>query len=208
MIARTIPATVRGMIAAILLVLVAILYRVILGVAGMHEMQWLHNFSPLAAIALCGAIYFPRRIAIAAPLLALFVSDLILNAHYLSTPHVQSLISVKMLPEYIALGFSAMLGWKLRANPRLGLMLGASLLGSVAFYVITNSGDWLAEPGYAKTAAGWVQALTTGLPGYPSTLSFFRNTVASDLVFTLLFVGCMAARRTEMATAKLHPAAV
>ena len=181
------------MIAPVLLVLTAILYRVIIGVAGMHEMHLLHNFSPMAAIALCGAIYFPRRIAILAPLAAFLVSDLVLNACYLaSTPHVTSLLSVKMIPEYVALGLTAALGWKLRANPKPGFILGASLLGSIAFYVITNTGDWLAEPLYAKTAAGWVQALTTGLPGYPPTLSFFRNTAASDLLFTAIFIACMA----------------
>jgi len=179
------------MIVAVLLVLVAILYRVVIGVAGMNEMQWLHNFSPFAAIALCGAIYFPRRIAVVGPLAAFFVSDLILNAYYLKTPHVDSLASVKMIPEYLALGLSAGMGLWLRKNPRLGPMLGASVVGSIAFYLITNSGDWLVEPRYAKTAAGWLQALTTGLPGYPSTLVFFRNTVASDLLFTLLFAACM-----------------
>ena len=180
------------MIAAVLLVLIAIVYRVVIGVAGMTHMEWLHNFSPVAAIALCGAIYFPRKIAILAPLAAFFVSDLILNACYLATPHVTSIVSVRMIPEYLALGLSAALGWKLRANPKAGLILGASVLGSIAFYVITNTGDWLVEPLYAKTLAGWMQALTTGLPGYPPTFTFFRNTFASDLLFTAIFVACMA----------------
>ncbi len=195
------------MIAPIVLVLIAIVYRVVIGVAGMTHMEWLHNFSPFAAIALCGAIYFPRRIAILAPLAAFFVSDLILNAYYLATPHVTSIVSVRMIPEYLALGLAAAIGWKLRANPKAGLILGASVLGSIAFYVITNTGDWLVEPLYAKTLAGWVQALTTGIPGYPPTITFFRNTVASDLLFTAMFVACMAwkprpqtAPRAEFAT--------
>jgi hypothetical protein len=178
--------------AAVFLVLIVIAYRVIIGVAGMMQMEWLHNFSPVAAIALCGAIYFPRKIAVLAPLAAFFVSDLILNACYLATPHVTSIISVRMIPEYLALGLSAALGWKLRANPKAGLILGASVLGSIAFYVITNTGDWLLEPLYAKTLAGWVQALTTGLPGYPPTITFFRNSAASDLIFTATFIACMA----------------
>ena len=180
------------MIAPILLVLIAIAYRIVIGVAGMTHMEWLHNFSPMAAIAMCGAIYFPRKIAILAPLAAFFVSDLILNAYYLATPHVTSIVSVRMIPEYLALGLSAALGWKLRANPKAAMILGASVLGSIAFYVITNTGDWLTEPLYAKTLAGWTQALTTGLPGYPPTFTFFRNTFASDLLFTALFVACMA----------------
>ena len=180
------------MIAPILLVLIAIVYRVVIGVTGMTHMEWLHNFSPVAAIALCGAIYFPRKIAILAPLAGFFVSDLILNAYYLATPHVTSIVSARMIPEYLALGLSAALGWKLRTNPKAGLVFGASLLGSIAFYIITNTGDWIVDPAYAKNAAGWVQALTTGLPGYPPTLMFFRNTVASDLLFTAMFVVCMA----------------
>ena len=180
------------MIAPILLVLLAIVYRIVIGVAGMTQMDWLHNFSPMAAIALCGAIYFPRKIAILAPLAAFFVSDLVLNAYYLKTPHVDSLVSTRMIPEYLALGLTAALGWKLRARPKATLILGASVLGSIAFYVITNTGDWLTEPLYAKTPAGWVQALTTGLPGYPPTITFFRNTAASDLLFTAIFVACMA----------------
>ena len=181
------------MIAAVLLVTIAIVYRIVIGVAGMTHMEWLHNFSPMAAIALCGAIFFPRRIAILAPLAAFLVSDLVLNAFYMaSTPHVTSLLSARMIPEYLALGLSAFLGWKLRANPKASLILGASIVGSIAFYVITNTGDWLTEPLYAKTLAGWAQALTTGLLGYPPTFTFFRNTFASDLIFTAIFVACMA----------------
>jgi hypothetical protein len=44
---------------------------------------------------------------------------------------------------------------------------------------------------YAKTFAGWIQAITTGLPGYPPTWEFFRNTLLSGGLFTGLFVGAM-----------------
>jgi hypothetical protein len=192
------------MIAAIFLVAVAILYRVVLGIAGMHDMQWLHNFSPLAAIALCGAIYFPRRAAVAGPLVALLVSDVALNASY-GVP----LLGWRMLPEYLALGISITMGLALRARPRALPIVGASLAGSIAFYLITNSADWLADPAYAKNAAGWLQALTTGVPGYPPTWVFFRNSLASDLIFTVLFLACMAwrpARRTALeSSAASHP---
>ena len=59
--------------------------------------------------------------------------------------------------------------------------------------MLTNTSSWLTGPGYAHTFAGWLQALTTGLPGYPPTWMFFRSTLLSDLLFTTLFVLCMAA---------------
>lgn len=174
------------MFAAAALVLFTIIYRVVLGIAGSTHLDWLHNFSPLAAIALCGAVYFPRRVAVAGPLLALLISDVILNAHY----HAP-LLTWDILPRYLALAAIAGFGWLLRSNPRAILVLGSSLTASVVFFIVTNTGSWLAEPGYAKTAAGWTQAMTAGLPGFPSTLVFFRNTVLSDLLFTGLFLACI-----------------
>jgi hypothetical protein len=47
--------------------------------------------------------------------------------------------------------------------------------------------------GYAKNFAGLVQSLTVGLPQFSATPSwmFFRNSLLSDLLFTLLFVVCI-----------------
>lgn len=151
------------------------------------QSTWLQNFSPLAAICLCGAIYFSRKVAILLPLSIIFVSDLILNAHY----H-RSLLCAEMLSRYIALGLVICLGWAVRKQGRLWLVIPASILGSVSFYAITNAASWISDPGYQKTLAGLMQALTTGLPGYASTWTFFRSTFVSDMLFTGLFVLCMA----------------
>jgi hypothetical protein len=58
------------------------------------------------------------------------------------------------------------------------------------FYLVTNTASWLILP-YAKTWAGWIEALTTGLPGHAQTWEFFRNTLSSSGLFTGLFVGAM-----------------
>ena len=86
------------MLPAAILMLAVIAYRVGFGIVGSSHLDWLHNFSPLAAVALCGAAFFPKRWAVAAPLAALLVSDLILNAHYHIAP-----LSWIMLPQYLAL---------------------------------------------------------------------------------------------------------
>jgi hypothetical protein len=65
------------------------------------------------------------------------------------------------------------------------------VLGALLFYLITNTVAWLQNPEYSKTLLGWIQALTTGLPGYPPTWTFFRNTLLSGGLFTGLFVGAM-----------------
>ena len=49
----------------------------------------------------------------------------------------------------------------------------------------------LGDVAYLPNAAGWWQAMTVGLPGFPPTLVFFRNSLVSDLLFTGLFAGAM-----------------
>jgi hypothetical protein len=67
-----------------------------------------------------------------------------------------------------------------------------TIFGSCLFFLFTNTQSWLEMRGYTKTLQGWWQAMTVGLPGYPPTLLFFRNTVLSDLFFTALFLGTQA----------------
>jgi hypothetical protein len=84
-------------------------------------------------------------------------------------------------------------------------LLPASVLGSTIFYLVVNTFSWLSDPGYAKDFAGLIQAQTVGLPQYGSTPTwmFFRNTILSDLFFTLLFVASMNfGRKTSRARAE------
>ncbi|MGC3992393.1 MAG: hypothetical protein QM796_22370 [Chthoniobacteraceae bacterium] len=173
------------MIAGIILTLVCIGYRVAMAYGG-HG-QWWFDFAPISAIALCGSVYLPKRLAFILPLGALFLSDLILNAHYGA-----SLISGEMAFRYLALAIVGVGGYALRNTIRNPMLLGGAALASLWFYLVTNTGSWLGEPVYAKTFAGWVQAQTTGVPGYPATYLFLRNSLLSDLLFTGLFLACMS----------------
>jgi len=189
------------MFAALFLLVVVICYRIASGFLGSGDFHWLHNFAPVAAVALCGAAYLPRRLAAILPLAMLFVSDLVLNVFHYHQP----LFTFDILPRYVALGVISLLGFALRGRSNLGRLLLASVAGSVIFFVVSNTGSWLSDPGYAKTAAGWFQAMTTGLPGYPSTWWFYRYTLLSDLFFTALFAACMAvpAKRESSRSAEL-----
>ena len=173
--------------AAFLLLFVVVIFRVVSGFAGSADFAWMHNVAPLAAVALCGAAFLPRRIAFPLPLLMLFLSDAALNLFHYHQP----LLTVEILPRYLALALIAALGYTLRGHARVGTLLAASIAGSLIFYVISNTGSWLYEPGYAKTFAGWLQALTIGQPGFPPTWWFLRNTLLGDLFFTLVFTACL-----------------
>jgi hypothetical protein len=188
------------MIPAILLVLAAVAYRIATGLFITSGATWLSNFAPLAGIALCCAVYFPPRLKFSLPLIALLLSDLVLNAHYGAT-----LLDGHILCRYVALIIVGFIGLLLQNRASFKTLLPAAVGTSIVFYVITNAFSWLSDPGYAKTMNGLVQALTIGLPQYSATPAwmFFRNSLVSDLLFTCLFVMCVHfSRHAEAAPSK------
>lgn len=176
------------MIPALLLVFSAVVYRVTTGFLIHSGASWLSNFAPLAAIALCSAAYFPKKYKFAVPLVTLFISDAVINFRY-GAP----LLDPQILCRYLALALVGWIGLLLQHRASLKTLLPASIVGSTIFYAITNTFSWLGDPGYAKNLAGLIQALTVGLREYSATPSwmFFRNSLLSDLIFTLLFIVCM-----------------
>ena len=181
------------MIPAFLLVLLAVAYRIVMGPIVQSESAWLSNFAPLAAIALCSAAYFPSKYKFAVPLLALFVSDVILNLHYGA-----SILSPLIVGRYLALVVIGCLGVLLSQRASWKTLLPASLAASTILYLISNTFSWLSDPGYMKNFAGFIQAQTLGLPAYSATPTwmFFRNSAVSDLIFTSAFILCVSFGRS------------
>jgi hypothetical protein len=181
------------MIPAFLLIVVVVAYRIVTGLAITSGTTWLSNFAPMAAIALCGAAYFPARYKFTVPLIALFISDVVLNMHY-----GFSLFSPFVASHYLGFALVGGLGLLLQNRASLKTLLPASLAASFIFYVVTNIVSWAFDPGYVKNFGGLLQALTVGVPAYSATPTwmFFRNSLLSDLLFTGLFVLCMHWGRT------------
>lgn len=179
---------------ALILILFAALFRVLptmdLG---------LSNISPVMAIAFCGAVYFRNRWMWAVPFVALCASDLYINYFY-AREYGYALPTAGYFARFACFAAAIALGiWVAKRKSWLWLLNG-SLLGALLFYFVTNTQSWLSDPFYAKSLAGWWQAMTIGHPEFPPTIYFFRNTLFGDLMFTGLFAGVMewvAKRRGE-----------
>jgi hypothetical protein len=178
------------MLPGIILTLSAILYRLLYVLA--HSPANWANFSPVAAIFLCSGAFLYRRAAYLWPLLALFVSDVIINVQY----HVP-LLDTRMFSGYFCFGVLLLLGrWLGQKHTRKAFwMLGGAVAGSLLFYLITNTVDWLFDSSvpfpvkiYPQTFGGWLQALTVGHANFPPTYLFLRNTLVSDFLFTAVFL--------------------
>jgi hypothetical protein len=145
----------------------------------------LGNFSPLVAFAFAGAIVFPRRLPWWSWALLLLTLDWIVFGS-LMWQHAHDRVEVLAL--YGCYSLAALTGSRLRGKVGIVDTLVGTLACSVLFYLVTNSISWWINPAYTKSGAGWIQALTTGLPGYPSTLSFFRNSLLADMTGALVLV--------------------
>jgi hypothetical protein len=85
-------------------------------------------------------------------------------------------------------------GYVIARHRSLPLLATGSLLCSLVFYVASNTFSWIYDiaiqmpNGYAPTLAGWWQANTVGVAGFPPTWLFLRNAMAGDLFFGFLLL--------------------
>jgi hypothetical protein len=173
------------MYAALVILLLAIAYRV----AGAYDLA-LANVSPLMAITFCGAVYSKRRWFWMVPFVALLASDVFINQHYQSQYGFDWRIS-GFIARTACFAVAVLLGRWVATRKSWLWLLNGSLLGALIFYFVTNTQSWWADAYYAKTLAGWWQALTTGHPEYPPTYLFLLRSLFGDIMFTGLFAGLM-----------------
>lgn len=174
------------MFAAIVLLAFAVAYRLILGLTGSPVFAGWENFSPIAALALCGPLVLPRRFALWLPLAAVAATDIFLNAH-----HGFPLFNAWLLPRYAVLFVMAIVGLRLAQRPNVAGLLGGAVAGALLTYIVGNTCAWVFDPAYAKTFAGWFQANTTGHPAYAPAYLFLRNSLIGDVTFTAIFAACL-----------------
>jgi hypothetical protein len=154
------------------------------------------NFSAAYGLAFCAGVFFPRRLAWWLPLSVLLVTDIGCNYYYsVSAPkNIQITLSdmvLYLLPNYAVYAALIWFGKRFSSKSSWISLVAGGLLGAILFYLVSNTGAWLQNPEYARTLAGWIQALTVGTPGWPHTWEFFRNTLMSGGLFTGLFAGAM-----------------
>ncbi len=160
----------RHILLAVLLVFLATLSRLV-------PHAW--NFTPVTGILLFSTFAFRGYFRLLIPLLAILVSDIVLEVQKGIGFHEGTWII------YLTYLLIFMTGWY--ATKRAGYlkMAAVSLLSSVLFFLITNFALFYPEitvegqlQGYPHTLEGITGAYIAGIP-------FFRNMLVGDLVWTL-----------------------
>lgn len=160
------------------------------------RLPWFNTqgFSLAYALVFCAAAY-PRLLHIGIVMAVIVASDAWLNIHY------RSPVTDEQLFNYIGYAAIYIFGRSFRGKTSVLRMAGGGFFAALMFYIFTNTGSWLTEPQYPKTLAGWWQALTVGLPGWPPSWTFFRNTLLSGGLFS----GAMAAFLNALQPAEPEP---
>ena len=145
------------------------------------------NFSAAHALLFCAAFWLPGWIGWVLPMATIIVTDVLLNLFFYAEP----VMVPELISNWMILGLFVVLAKWLARRRSYGRVFLGTLLGALLFYLVSNTVSWLVNPAYAKTIAGWVQALTVGLPGLPPTWMFGLNSLLGTGLFTGLFAGAM-----------------
>lgn len=120
------------------------------------------------ALLFAGSYFQDKKIAVALMFSSMLVSDYIIGFH-------DQMISV-----YFSYLIMIALGYFLKTSSSRFKVLGFSVLGSFAFYLITNFAVWNQGVLYPKTFQGLMDCFVMAVP-------FYRNQLAGDLISALAF---------------------
>jgi len=131
------------------------------------------NVTPVAASALfAGMVLRSRALALAVPLAAMLVSDLVVGAY---DWRIMGVV-------YAALALPALLARWGRALRPVVVLVPLVLASSLLFFATTNFAVWAFSGMYAHDLDGLVLCYVAALP-------FLYNTVAGDVLWTTLLFG-------------------
>lgn len=142
------------------------------------------NFVPVGAMALFGAAALPKRwLAVIVPVLAFYLSDLVLN-NTLYAAYFEGFYWGVSFWTMGAIVLMVLLGMGLLRNLKFSwLRVGGAAVGAtLVFFLVTNFGVWAGGMLYPKTGAGLLAAFAAGLP-------FLINSLLANLVFSGLLFG-------------------
>lgn len=154
-------------------------------------MPSLSNFSPVGAMALFGGAYFARKSwAFAVPLFALWVSNLVLNNVFYKQYYPTFSFGFETTV-FVSIAVMVAVGIVVLKKVNVTNVLLANLLGTVAFFVVSNFLVWNAGTMYPRTIEGLTACFTMALP-------FLKNSLLSNLLFSGVMFGMYEYAKTQV----------
>ena len=141
------------------------------------NLNW-SGFSPVIAIALfSGFIIKQKDRSFLLPLLALFISDVVIQLLYTQGLFEYAGFYGGQWKNYAILLVSTLIGWALKGRNYSSLLIGA-IAAPTVFFLLSNFNVWLGvtDGTYSKDFNGLMTCYAAGLP-------FYKNALIATLVF-------------------------
>jgi hypothetical protein len=141
------------------------------------RLEW-SGVSPIIAIALfSGFIIKERNMSFLLPLLALFISDVIIHVLYINHQFDFAGLYAGQWKNYLILLACTLIGWALKGRNYSTLALGG-IAAPTIYFLVSNFMVWrgASEAVYAKSFGGLMNCYEAGLP-------FYRNSLIATLLF-------------------------
>ncbi len=149
------------------------------------------NFTPILAVTLFGAACFRNRwTGLAVSLGVMLISDAALDLTtslglYGGWMAQGYGFHAGMVPVYLAVALTWLLGLSLRGNKSFLPVAGCTLAGSIVFFLVTNLVWWPGHLEYPQTWSGQVQSYVAAIP-------FFGWTLAGTAYYSAIIFGGFA----------------
>ena len=149
------------------------------------------NISPLAALALCGGMLLPLRVAAVLTFGTFLISDIVLNLKYgFPLLNGYSIFLLFVFASLYVLGFA----FGKKNQSRFIVLLVTTLFSSIVFYILANTVSFIYDPGYVKNIKGWLMANSTGLQDTLQPGFWYQNHIQQRIICdSILF--CLNAQR-------------
>ncbi len=160
----------------------------ILIIAGIKLLPHPDNFTPIMGLAIFGgAMFLRKKMFLYITLIALFISDFIFN-NFVHPEYFANKKGIVFFADYMIWVYLSILliifiaSYILKKFSYVKLFFTA-IGGAIVFYLITNFGSWLSLPElYTRDFSGLMDSYRAGIP-------FFRNTLASNIIFSFIVFG-------------------
>lgn len=155
----------QNLIIATILVIIAAFSRLVINIP---------NFSPIMAISLfAGAYFLDKKFAILIPITAMLITDAFIGFHSM------------IWAVYLSFVIAVFIGYLISKKVTFIKVFFSSLAGSILFFIITNFAYWLMFNDYTRDMSGLILCYEMAIP-------FFRNTLLSDMGYSLVIFGSYA----------------
>ena len=158
---------------------------VVLVVSFLRVIPHIHNFSPIIALAIFGALHYKNKsLSYIVPIISLWFSDFLINNFIfkISNENITFLYE-GFYWQYIS--YLTIIFLSLNFNKKKITILNVlflTLSSSLIFFVITNFGYWLTSGIYSNNLSGLFECYVAGIP-------FYKGTLFGTLFYTPAFIG-------------------